>query len=434
MTTRPPGRSHYRRRYLELRGALHDRVTGLPVLASRIETLRRAIDSGRRIGVVGASFPELALVESLYGWQVYDRILARAAEALTSRIGRSLPEGTDLVIDRVAGDRFVLIVPRQEDPPVGDDWLSGPTAVVDGALGALVNGEDYRGLNPRLRVRTGQAALTADPFHRFERRVYRAVEQALAGDGATGATGDALFEGLELTAVYQPVLDLGNETIVGFEGLVRGPRDSPWESPSALFREGRRVGRARELDRLCQQVVVRQSRGRIDDGLLFVNAVPSSVARGSLGLLDLIDDEQAEPDRIVVELSERAEGIHDASLARGVDALRKRGVRVALDDVATGQGSAELVERLQPEFVKLDTSIVRGIDKNPIKQEVLKTLIALARRSGADVVAEGIETREEAARLAASGARYGQGYFFAVPSPVNSPSLPGDFVPGSNGH
>ena len=123
------------------------------------------------------------------------------------------------------------------------------------------------------------------------------------------------------------------------------------------------------------------------------------------------------PEDVVVEVSERAVGEGAPPLAAACAALREEGFALALDDVGTGRDGGEALARLRPDFLKVDASVVRGIDENLVKQEIFATIGRMGSAIGAAIVAVGVETPGEANTLRALGARYGQGYHFASPAP-----------------
>src|SRR5512140_617301 len=102
----------HRNAFLKLRSALHDRITGLPAYALLFDNLRTALDARRHLGVLHVDVANLDLVESLYGWQTFDRVLAKISEVLSRLPGNVLPPSTLLAVNGVAGDRFVLFVPE----------------------------------------------------------------------------------------------------------------------------------------------------------------------------------------------------------------------------------------------------------------------------------------------------------------------------------
>jgi EAL domain-containing protein (putative c-di-GMP-specific phosphodiesterase class I) len=133
------------------------------------------------------------------------------------------------------------------------------------------------------------------------------------------------------------------------------------------------------------------------------------------GVASALRDAGLEPSDLVLEVSERRADADPELFAASARRVREGGFGLALDDVGTGYATLGTLERVRPDFLKMDVSIVRGIHENLIKQEMLASLVHIARRLGAEVVAEGIETAAETATLRAAGARFGQGYLFARP-------------------
>ena len=114
----------YRTRYLKLRSVLYDRNTGLPAFPVLFDELRTALDERRGLGLVHVELVNLQMVESLYGWQVFDRIVARVADRLRGAVGSELPATALLGLSGVAGDRFCVFLPEREDGrEVDRRWL-----------------------------------------------------------------------------------------------------------------------------------------------------------------------------------------------------------------------------------------------------------------------------------------------------------------------
>jgi EAL domain-containing protein (putative c-di-GMP-specific phosphodiesterase class I) len=126
---------------------------------------------------------------------------------------------------------------------------------------------------------------------------------------------------------------------------------------------------------------------------------------------------------LVLEFSERSADADPDGFVEALERLKESGFAVALDDIGTGYASQTILERIQPDFLKLDVSLVRNIHENLIKQELLSSLIRIAGRLGSTVIAEGVESQEEVTALLEAGARYGQGYLFAVPAPASAAML-----------
>jgi EAL domain-containing protein (putative c-di-GMP-specific phosphodiesterase class I)/GGDEF domain-containing protein len=422
--------------YLRLRSLLFDRVTGLPSCAAVVEEVRNLVDRRRHVGVLHFQLLDLDLVESLYGWQVFDRILARAAAGLSACLGQELPPGTVLALNAIAGERLLAFVPHGPDGRDVDGVFLGRTAAaVAHRLAEIFEGEEFGGLAPRLHVREGWALLSEDPFYRFERRVQAAVEEARTQserrkhrrERAEAAELKRILAEASLSAVFQPVVDLLSGEVLGHEGFVRGPEEGLLGSPSALFQMSASEGVARDLDRLARRTVLRQAAAVAPSGMLFVNVLPEGLADPEWheGLArELLEAAGIAPDHVVLEVSERAADAEPRGLPEAWQALRRAGFRLGLDDVGTGFSSLASVERMRPDFLKVDATIVRELHLHLIKQDVVTSVLHVADRLGSTVVAEGVETEEEAAMLRRLGARYAQGHLFAPPAPLSREDRP----------
>ncbi len=393
-------------------------------------------------------------MESLYGWQVFDRILQRIAEALRRWAEESLRGETLLGLNGIAGDRFALFVPRRPAPRSGDSpsdstesrelpelpefpeskdpsavdarYLSDLCSRIRDALERAFDADEFAGLNPRLEFRVGHALLSVDPFHRFERRVYAALDEARSQTERQrrrrqlGVDEDLrrVIEEPGLRTVFQPVVDLLSRRVHGYEALTRGPQDSPLEMPSAMFAISYRLGVATDLDHACREAALDACLRVSGPAKIFLNGLassfetaPSDLTRWPRPLQRLARASH----QIVLEFSERGADRDPESFVDTLQRLKACGFCVALDDIGTGFASQAILEQLRPDYLKLDVSLVRKIDQNLIKQELLQSLVRIANRMGASVIAEGVETEEEARALAEAGAHYGQGYLFAEP-------------------
>jgi EAL domain-containing protein (putative c-di-GMP-specific phosphodiesterase class I)/GGDEF domain-containing protein len=422
----------FRIEYLKYRGALVDRVTNLPAYPLLFDTLKTMLDQRRFLGVIHLEIVNLDLVESLYGWQVFDRILARTADALRAAVGRELPSNALLAVNGVAGDRFVVFLP--EDHGGGDvdaPGLAGTCRDLRRALEEHFSADDFASLSPRLSFRLGHAFCSENPFFRFERRVHAAVDEARTMDArrrrrlqrTSSAEMRRIIENAAVSTLFQPVVDLGTGEAIGYEALSRGPKDSTLEMPRAMFELSGRLGIALDLDRICRASALRASRSIAREGSkIFLNVLAGSLHDPAW--LEAPAPADAEPGpapaSVVIELSERGPEADLERTASALKQLREAGFALALDDVGTGYSSLATVERLRPEFVKVDVSLVRGVHQNLIKQELLRSLVAVAGRVGAAVVAEGVESEEEAGMLRDAGARYAQGFLFAQPAPAGA--------------
>ncbi|NIM01095.1 MAG: hypothetical protein GTN89_09345, partial [Acidobacteria bacterium] len=164
-----PETTRYRSRYLKLKSVLHDRATGYPAIPVLLEQLRAQLDGRRSIGVLHVSLDNLALVESLYGWQVLDGVLCRIGLEIREACGEELPKETLLAINAVAGDSFaVFVIERTDGREVDAGSMRSSGDALRGRLQAALADDEFSGLGPQLNVRVGHALLSRNPFYRFE--------------------------------------------------------------------------------------------------------------------------------------------------------------------------------------------------------------------------------------------------------------------------
>jgi len=334
-----------------------------------------------------------------------------------------------LAVGGVPADRFVAFVPEDEAGRVlTHDDLAAMAAAVKVRLDAALHDEPFATLTPRLVVKVGHAFLSEDPFYRFERRVHAAVQEARSlqderqrnRDRVWGAELKEVIRQEGIRTVWQPVVELESGALHGFEALARGPKDSMFEMPRAMFALSGRVGASGDLDRVCRAAAIREGTGVASRHKLFMNVLPSTLSGSgwSVGEVPrLLAAAGRAAGDVVVEVSERAIGPDAASLVPAWDALRSEGFALAIDDVGTGRDGGEALDRLRPDYLKVDASVVRGIDLNLVKQEIFATIARAGETIGAPLVAVGVESAEEATTLRKLGARYAQGYHFAGPAP-----------------
>lgn len=215
-----------------------------------------------------------------------------------------------------------------------------------------------------------------------------------------------------LSVVVQPIVHLASGEPVGFEALARFSVE-PRRPPNEWFTEAWSVDLGVELEMAALQAAV-ELLPDLPSGYLSVNLSPATLLsahfRRSMWTLPR--------DRLVVEMTEHVPVSDYDALGEALAELRARGVRFAVDDAGAGYASLRHVIRLDPDVIKVDVGLVRGLDENPLLRSVTRALIAFGEDAGAQVVAEGVETQAEARTLRALGANYAQGYLFSAPMPL----------------
>ncbi|GAB1233080.1 bifunctional diguanylate cyclase/phosphodiesterase [Ferrigenium sp. UT4] len=244
----------------------------------------------------------------------------------------------------------------------------------------------------------------------------------------SGAPLREIIDQRRLNAVFQPILNLGHADFLGFEGLIRGPADSPLHTPIKLFGAAEQHGLSLEVEMLARQTVLEAFATQSLPGNLFLNVSPEMLALPDFRngqTLAFMRELNLDPARIVIELTENQPVFDFAAMRDALLHYRAMGFRIAIDDLGEGFSSLRLWLELRPEFVKIDMSFVQGVDRDPIKLQFLKSIQHIAASCGTQVIAEGIETEAELRAVKDIGIALGQGYFIARPQ-ATPPLLAGD--------
>ena len=221
-----------------------------------------------------------------------------------------------------------------------------------------------------------------------------------------------LVSGEGLDVALQPIVDLASGEVVGAEALARftGADGQPVPTESC-FLDAHALGLGLELELAAVRLAL-ASHDRLPEGLyLALNTSPALLASDEL--LDLLAAHDRRP--LVVELTEHQAVEDYHALGRALDGLREHDIRVAIDDVGSGFSSFRHVTRVNPEILKLDRSLVCGIDDDPVRQSLASAIVAFAADVGAVVVSEGIESEAELSCLRGLAVGLGQGFFLGRP-------------------
>lgn len=242
---------------------------------------------------------------------------------------------------------------------------------------------------------------------------------------AHAALLDSLLRGLlresALYPVFQPIVNLADQSVFAHEALIRGPQGSALHTPDALLRAAAVEQLSHEFETACVVASLRRW-GQTDvQGRLFVNLSATALTRlmalrGRDAILDLIVTFGVLPRMLVVEITEH-ERVEDMDhLAEVVREVHSAGVALALDDFGDGRSSLRLWSQLKPEFVKIDKYFTKDISQHGDKLKTIQALQQIAEIFGTSLVAEGIETAQDLRVLRDLGIDLGQGYFLGRPS------------------
>lgn len=221
-----------------------------------------------------------------------------------------------------------------------------------------------------------------------------------------------------LTPVFQPIIDMRSGSIAGYEGLIRGPLDSPLHSPMNLFRAADTYNLTVRVEHLCRHVVLEHFLRMNLPGKLFLNVSPECLLHREAKhgeTLATIEALGISPERIIIELTENQPTYDYNVLREAATHYRAMGFQIAIDDLGEGFSSLRLWSELRPEFVKIDKHFIQNISQDAVKLQFVRSIQEIAINSGSAVIAEGIETQAELLAVKDLGIGYGQGYFIARP-------------------
>lgn len=224
---------------------------------------------------------------------------------------------------------------------------------------------------------------------------------------------------LGIWMAYQPIVDWQRREIVAYEALLRTD-ETAFANPQSFLTAAERLGCLSKLGRAIRGAVAARA-SAIPVTKIFVNLHPH----------DLLDDDLYAPEaplsrvaiRVILEITERAALSDVTDLVDRVARLRNLGFRLAVDDLGEGYSGLSHVAKLEPEFVKLDMSLIRGVDSDRLKQRIVRSVVGLCRELGSTVIAEGIERPEERDTVLTLGCTVQQGYLFGRPARL-IPSTP----------
>ncbi|GAA4608220.1 diguanylate cyclase (GGDEF)-like protein [Actinoplanes octamycinicus] len=411
--------------------ATHDALTQLPNRALFTERLAATLAAGgpcRGIGVALIDLDDFKIVNDTLGHQAGDVLLVAVAQ----RLRACLRPGDTAA--RLGGDEFVVLL---ED--VTPDEAEGVMRRMIDVLTEPVLA-DGQHLLVRASIGIAGGRLGEEPdevLRRADIAMYAAkhggggavqryrpgMAGAVAGSAALGAELQQALAAGELFLEYQPIVSLSDRRIIGAEALMRWShpvrgRIAPAEFIPVAERTGLIVTiGAWALHEACRQFAAwRQEHGADAPGTLSVNVSPRQLADPDLvaHVRAALAGAGLPADCLTLDLTGTAEA-DLTEAAQRLRELRDLGVRVALDDFGTGQASLTLLHRLPVDQLKLDRAFLDPADGTGVPMP--SAVLALARAAGLEVVAEGVETADEAAALAACGYRMAQGFHLGPPMP-----------------
>ncbi|WP_162375460.1 bifunctional diguanylate cyclase/phosphodiesterase [Ancylobacter sp. TS-1] len=391
------------------------------------ERLRR-VDRYNRLALMFLDLDGFKDINDTLGHHVGDLLLAEIGQ----RLGRLPFKG--VLASRFGGDEFVILISIDKDTEIAEAGeiildtirqpvrVGGQTLVVNGSIGCTVAPD--HGLDAIELIRLADIAVyrakaegrgNAQIFApSMEREVMRRrdleiqLRRALAGG--------------ELTIYYQPQFAVDGEVVVGFEALVRWLDPTRGiVSPGEFIPIAEQTGLITELDMWVLRNACAQARdwGGVK---LAVNLSPVDFRRRDLDqqVKQILEETGFPADRLEIEITENLLFGNQPEAFASLAALRRMGIRVALDDFGSGYSSLGYIRRFRVDTIKIDRAFTQNIGQSDDAAAIIDCVVRLARALAITVTAEGVETREQLRYLQSVGCHHVQGYLLAGPVPVTS--------------
>jgi diguanylate cyclase (GGDEF)-like protein len=389
------------------------------------EHVDRALREHRQVGLIYLDVVKFHEVEQIAGKEVCARILQFLQETVLQAASKVVPAHRLLGAHKLSGDDFVVY------------FTSGPeTAASIPEINQLAQNlrqvtkdmlrDRLAGLWPELDLHVGYTFITPSSAHSLESQLYSSIKEALrvAKEQPDVNYLQKTHELREIIAqralqvVFQPVVSLFSGEIIGYEALTRGPEDSYFASPTNLFAFAQEAGLLFQAEKLARELAIARLSDFQQNQKLFLNIDPRVLEAPGFAIGEthrILEATGRSCHSVVFEITERTSIENYPRFVRALEHYRSQGYMVAVDDAGAGHSSFKSIAELKPDYIKIDMSLVRGIDRSSTKQALMEAFALFSQRINAQIIAEGIETEEELRVLCRLGIPLGQGFLLARP-------------------
>lgn len=401
------------------------------------QKLFRLLGEGYSVWVLYLDIVKFHEVEFRYGIKVCKLIL----EELENEIARTLKQQRNLLTFALSesrgGDDFVIyFVPNSSTPWQINEMVKNWVQPLEDRFNTTIKKQ----IEEKVRIRAGIVKCDRKEDRNPDYLLYAAVKEAFL---LSKSEPDPLYFSRReevtrllnsdsfLKSAFQPIINLRSGLVFGFEALARIIGSTSFQNIGDLFPFAEKIGQLYPIETLCRRKAITSSRNVLEPGeALFLNINPQVLTDPEFSsgkTKELLYAQGLEPSNVVLEITERNSIDDFTTFREALTHYRSQGYRIALDDVGAGYSSLQSIAELHPDFLKIDRSLISGVNADPIKWAMLETFVTFSKRIGCQLIAEGVETEEELRTVIQLGADYVQGFFMAKPDftrlALNEPAI-----------
>lgn len=414
----------------DFKNRLYDDQRELPTYSSVLPEVVEFLKKDAALGLIYINGKELRCLEEKFGGHIFDEILIKISRLLTNMKGTIIRRNDIVSLNRVKGYSFIIFMGETRSDRRGSYLCKENVEKTCDRIQTYLHANlfhelfQYTGATPKVNV--GYSFAVYNPIVDPWRAVYCLIEEAreIAELQMSqiqlrnrGRIQKILLEE-DVSSYYQPIVRLSDLSIEAYESLSRGPKNTELEAPIILFNLAEETGMVYEVDRLCRRRAIINAKNKKPGTKLFLNALPNLIYNPDIEAADFvkfIESHGVSPQEVVFEITERHAVERYAHFRQALRFYSDLGIQFAIDDVGAGYSSLEAIMEINPRYVKIDASIIRGASENSSKQEMLKALKMMSDSIDALTIAEGIETDQDLEMVKDLGIDFGQGYLFARP-------------------
>ncbi len=413
----------------------NDKTTNLPVMTGQLVKLIDLLNSERRLGLISVKLSLISNIESIKGWENYDKIISNYSEFLKDFL---LASDNNFKINE--DDVFYLIKYERSDEflfffNLKNKAFKDSSKAFESFVFKFEKELRKRNENFALKLDAedidliiGYSIIDYKGIVRPERLIYDGIENARLST-AIQVERDIKYQRSELNKIinnndvksyFQPIINLNTDKIYGFEALSRFESKKHLPSVESIFLIAMKLNLSKDLEKICRDQAILSAKPLKRGHYLFINLDPDEIVASNIKIdpfIAFLKSNGLSPEQVVFEVTERR-FIEDLdSFNKRFMEFRDKGFKIAIDDVGTGWSDFDKIRVIRPHIIKIDINLIRDIHEDFMKKEIVNTFTQFAKRTNIIVLSEGIEKIEEYNTLKELGCELGQGYYLGKPSP-----------------